>query len=98
MSEAGMIEPVKVTGSSTITYSFTDTNDCTNTAMQTITVNQPPTVTLAQIGRASGREGAKISVDDVSLKRETFSGTGVTAAGIFDPSKVTGSSKITDSF
>ena len=65
-----------------ITYTFTDTNGCENSATANVVVNALPVVSVS---------GGPFCVDDAASNLTgspaggTFSGTGVSAAGSFDP-------------
>lgn len=71
-------------GSSSITYTFTDGNGCSNFSTQPITVNTAPVVTLASFAVACDDE-APFALTGGSPAGGTYTGTGVTA-GMFDPS------------
>ena len=65
-----------------ITYTFTDTNGCENSATANVVVNALPVVSVS---------GGPFCIDDAasnlvgSPAGGTFSGTGVSAGGSFDP-------------
>ena len=83
VSAAGSFDPaIAGVGSHVITYTFTDTNGCENSATANVVVNALPVVSVS---------GGPFCVDDAasnlvgSPAGGTFSGTGVSAGGSFDP-------------
>jgi len=82
---AGTFDPATAgVGTHTITYTYTDANGCTNSALADVVVNPLPVVTV------SGGPycvSAAASALTASPTGGTFSGTGITdaAAGTFDP-------------
>jgi len=86
VTSAGIFTPSSAgAGTHTITYSFTDGNTCMNTASQDIVVNPLPTVTFNPAGPYCLNSSAVDLTSFVSPSGGTFSGTGVTSAGIFTP-------------
>lgn len=81
-------------GTQSITYAYTDTNGCSNSDVQTITVNTAPTVTLASFTAVCDNNGT-VTLSGGSPAGGSYSGTGVTA-GDFDPSA--GTQSITYSY
>ncbi len=71
-------------GTQTVTYTYTDGNNCTNSADATITVNAAPTVTQDPIGAVCA-DAADITLSGGAPAGGTYSGTGV-SGGIFDVS------------
>ena len=71
-------------GTHTITYSFTDANGCTNTATNTITVNELPNVTLTDFADVC-LNTPTFALSGGSPAGGNYSGTGV-AGGSFNPS------------
>ncbi len=96
---AGTFDPAMAgAGTHTITYSFTDANGCSNSAMTDVVVNALPLVSVS---------GGPFCIDDAASNLTaspaggTFSGTGITdaAAGTFDPATAgTGTHTITYNF
>lgn len=82
-------------GSQSITYTYTDVNSCSNSAVQPITVNTAPTVSLAPLASVC-QNAAALVLTGGTPSGGTYSGTGVTA-GSFNPTTV-GSFPITYSF
>ena len=83
VSAAGSFDPaIAGVGSHAITYTFTDTNGCENSATVNVVVNALPVVSVS---------GGPFCVDDAASNLTgspaggTFSGTGVSAGGSFDP-------------
>lgn len=70
-------------GTQMITYTYMDANNCTNSAMQTITVNTAPTVTQNAISAVCSNSGP-LALTGGSPAGGTYSGTGVTGSD-FDP-------------
>jgi hypothetical protein len=100
VTAAGIFTPSTAgAGTHTITYSFTDGNSCTSTASQDIIVNPLPVVTFNPAGPYCLNSPAVDLTSFVSPSGGTFSGTGVTSAGIFTPSTAgMGTHTITYSF
>jgi gliding motility-associated-like protein len=71
-------------GTHTITYSYTNGNNCSGSAQQTITVNALPTVTLQPFAAVCSDLPA-FALSGGSPAGGTYSGTGV-SGGNFDPS------------
>jgi hypothetical protein len=70
-----------------ITYTFTDGNGCTNNASQSITVNDLPAVTFAAVPAVSVDAAAfSITQGSPAGGGGTYSGTGITASPLFNPS------------
>jgi hypothetical protein len=82
---SGEFDPTS--GTQTITYSYTDANNCSNDAIQTITVNSAPVVTLDPLTAVCDNDGM-ITLTGESPTGGVFSGTGVTS-GEFDPTSGT---------
>ncbi len=81
---AGQFNPATAgTGTHTITYSYTDANNCTGTATQMITVNALPTVTLANFSPVCVNAAAFLLTGG-SPAGGTYSGPGI-SAGQFNP-------------
>ena len=78
---AGEFDPAA--GTQTITYTYTDANDCVSDATETITVNAAPTVTQSAIEAICDNSGTLVLTGG-SPEGGVYSGTGVTA-GEFDP-------------
>jgi hypothetical protein len=79
---AGSFDPAS--GTQNITYSYTDGNGCSGTAMQTFTVNTLPTVTLAPFTPVCSNSG-NVALTGGSPAGGVYSGTNV-SGGMFDPS------------
>ena len=84
VSATGLFDPATAgVGSHVITYSFTDPNGCPGSAQITIVVNGLPTVTLDPGGPLC------VTAAAIQLNGQpaggTYSGTGVSASGLFDP-------------
>ncbi len=71
-------------GTQTLTYSYTDGNNCTNTATALVTVNTAPIVTQSAIS-AVCENGSSVVLSGGSPAGGSYSGTGV-SGGNFDPS------------
>ncbi len=71
-------------GSFPLTYTYTDGNGCTNSAIETITVIQGPTVTLSTFSDVCDTD-AFFTLTGGNPSNGTYSGPGVTG-GVFDPS------------
>ena len=70
-------------GTFTVTYTYTDGNGCTNSAITSVTVNALPVVTISNVSALCiNAVGVTLSASPVG---GTFSGTGVSGT-IFDPS------------
>ena len=89
---AGSFNPAS--GTQNITYTYTDGNGCTNNAVQSLTVNTSPTVTLNTFTAACSN-ASPIVLSGGNPAGGTFSGTGV-SGGTFDPSS--GTQNITYSY
>lgn len=74
-------------GTQTITYTYTDVNGCTDTDMQTMTVNSLPTVALTAFN-AVCEDNGMVTLSGGSPAGGVYSGTGV-SGGDFDPSNGT---------
>jgi len=74
-------------GSFDITYSYTDANSCTNTAVQAQGVNDLPTVSL--ILNDICADATTFSLSGGSPTGGTYTGTGVDGSGNFDPTNGT---------
>ncbi|MFO8055071.1 MAG: CUB domain-containing protein [Bacteroidales bacterium] len=72
------------TGSHTIEYTYTDTNSCTSSAQQQITVHPEPTVTLNSLPDQCVN-GTPLTLTQGTPAGGNYSGNGVTN-GVFDPS------------
>ena len=70
-------------GTQTITYTYTDANNCSGIDSKTITVNTAPTVTLAAFADVC-IDAAPFTLTGGTPAGGTYSGTGVTA-GVFNP-------------
>ncbi len=77
----GNFDPMS--GSQTVTYTYTDGNSCSNTATTSITVNAAPTVTQSAISAVCDNSGM-LTLTGGSPAGGTYSGTGVTGTD-FDP-------------
>ena len=77
----GQFDPTA--GSQTVTYTYTDGNNCSNSASTGITVNQAPTVTLAAISPVCSNS-APVALSGGAPAGGVYSGTGV-AGSQFDP-------------
>jgi hypothetical protein len=74
----GIFDPVKAgTGNSTITYTYTNSNGCTNSASTSITVNAAPSVTIS-------------SYNPVCISSGSFSLSGSPSGGSFSGDGVSG--------
>ncbi len=71
-------------GTQTLTYSYTDGNNCTNTATALVTVNTAPTVTQSSISATCDNAGS-VALSGGSPAGGSYSGTGVSGMN-FDPS------------
>jgi hypothetical protein len=80
---AGSFDPSGLSGTQTITYTYTDGNGCTDLTTATITVNTPPTVSNAAIAAVCA-DAPAFAITGGSPAGGTYSGTGV-SAGNFDP-------------
>ncbi len=74
-------------GTQPITYTYTDANNCTNSATATITVNTAPTVSQSAIAAVCADAGT-VALTGGSPAGGTYSGTGVTGA-TFNPTSGT---------
>jgi len=72
-------------GTHTITYTFFDANNCSNTASQNITVSSQASVTFNPVGPFCENAAAVDLANFVSLTGGTFSGPGITG-NVFTPS------------
>ncbi len=85
VSAAGVFTPsVSLAGAQTLTYSVTQSG-CTNTATKTVTVNTLPTVDAGS-SQAVCSNAAAFTLTGFSPAGGTWSGNGVSAAGVFTPS------------
>jgi hypothetical protein len=82
-------------GSQIVTYTYTDTNGCTNATSTTIMVNISPTVTQSAISAVCSN-ASPVTLTGGSPAGGMYSGTGVNASGDFDPSA--GSQTVTYTF
>lgn len=89
---AGSFDPSS--GTQNITYSYTDANSCSNSAVQSFPVNTSPSVALTPFTDACSND-SPIVLTGGSPAGGTYSGTGV-AAGSFNPAS--GTQNITYSF
>lgn len=71
-------------GSFPLTYTYTDGNGCTNSAVESITVVQSPTVTLNSFSNVCDTDPF-FTITGGTPSNGTYSGPGVTG-GVFDPS------------
>ncbi len=71
-------------GTHAITYTYTDTNGCTDTASQTITVNALPAVSFAVVPDVCENATA-FDLTQGSPEGGTYSGPGITTSPEFDP-------------
>ncbi len=76
-------------GSNTFTYSYTDANNCTNTANSTIKVNALPTITPTAVPNKCEYDAMFDLTSYAAPTGGTFSGSGVTSSKNFTPSAVT---------
>jgi hypothetical protein len=74
-------------GTQSVTYTYTDGNNCSNTATATLTVNTLPTVTFTAPAAVCDNAGT-VTLSGESPAGGTFSGTGVTGTS-FDPASGT---------
>jgi hypothetical protein len=81
VNASGDFEPSS--GTQTITYTYTDANNCSNEATTTITVNAAPTVTQSAISAVCSNDGM-VALTGGSPAGGTYSGMGVTGTD-FDP-------------
>ena len=72
-----------MSGTQTVTYTYTDANGCSNNASTTITVNAAPTVTQSPISTVCSNSGM-LALTGGSPSGGTYSGTGVSGSD-FDP-------------
>ena len=81
----GLFNPgVAGAGTHVITYNYTDANGCSGTATTSITVFSAPTVTLADAGPlCTGSVSVQLTG---TPSGGTYSGTGVSLTGLFNPS------------
>uniref|UniRef100_UPI0019820747 hypothetical protein n=1 Tax=Maribellus sediminis TaxID=2696285 RepID=UPI0019820747 len=80
----GQFDPATAgVGTHTITYSYTDSDGCPNSATANITVNDLPTVTLSAFSDVCV-DAAEFALSGGSPANGTYSGTGV-SSGQFDP-------------
>ena len=85
VSSSGLFTPLSAgQGSHLITYTYTDGNNCTNSATTTIIVNALPPVNLPGAGPLC-LNSAAIQLSGTPIGG-TYSGTGVSSAGLFTPS------------
>ncbi|UTW62994.1 T9SS type A sorting domain-containing protein [bacterium SCSIO 12741] len=70
-------------GTHTITYSYTDRNNCSSSTTQTITVHGQPTVTIPTFANRC-ENGTILTLTGATPVGGTYKGTGV-SAGQFDP-------------
>ena len=84
VSTTGLFNPATAgAGSHVITYTYSDANSCTNSATTTIVVNPLPVVTLPAAG--------PLCIDATAVQLTgtpaggTYSGTGVSTTGLFNP-------------
>jgi len=80
---ADSFDPAIGAGTYTVTYTYTDGNNCSDDVTSTITVNPSPTVTLAPFAAVCLQDGAFILSGGLPAGG-TYTGTGVTG-GQFDP-------------
>ncbi len=81
---AGVFDPaVSGVGMHTITYTYTDANNCVNSATSTINVNDEPLVVLSAFADIC-IDASVVTLSGGLPAGGTYSGTGVTA-GVFDP-------------
>jgi len=86
VTAAGIFTPSSAgAGTHTITYSFTDGNNCSNSASQNIVVNPLPTVTFNPVGPFLVTDAPVDLSPAVSPAGGTFSGPGISGT-MFDPS------------
>ncbi len=81
----GNFDPAAAPTGSTITYTYSDGNGCTNSAVQNITVNPLPVVSLALTPNIVCDYTPAYMLTGGSPSGGDYSGTGITA-GQFDPS------------
>ena len=82
----GIFDPaVSGPGTFEITYTYTDANGCTASATKPLTVNPLPEVSL-QAFAAICADAPAFALSGGSPTGGTYSGTGMNAQGIFDPS------------
>lgn len=81
---SGVFSPSTVgAGSETLTYTYTDGNNCTASATQSITINPEPTVTFGALASVCDYNPSLVLTGGLPTGG-TYLGTGVTA-GSFDP-------------
>ncbi len=73
------------TGTHTVSYTFTDTYGCINSSSQTVTVNPLPVVSISGIDPSGYCVDAAAFTLSGTPSGGTFSGTGITTSGSFDP-------------
>ncbi len=84
----GDFDPATATvGNHAITYSYSDANGCSDTAIQTQTVNALPTVTFSLNDICA--DASIFSLSGGAPTGGTYTGTGVDGSGNFDPSNGT---------
>lgn len=71
-------------GTQTVTYTFTDVNNCTNTATTTITVNPAPTVSFMSPVSTMCINHSPLTLSGGSPAGGTYSGAGV-SGGVLNP-------------
>jgi large repetitive protein len=86
-ASSGTFDPaVAGSGTFTVTYAFTDpVTNCTNTSTKQVTVNALPVVN-AGTGTTLCDQPITYTLTGFTPAGGTWSGTGVSAAGVFDPS------------
>ena len=92
-------------GTQTLTYSYTDPNTgCSASAQVTITVNNPPVITMPSFDAICSNAGSTINLSDasgLSPAGGTWSGQGVSLNGsdyVFNPAGLSGSIQLTYSY
>ncbi|MEM8906328.1 MAG: hypothetical protein AAGD05_00665, partial [Bacteroidota bacterium] len=73
----------------TLTYTFTDANNCTNSASKTLLINDLPTVEAGP-DQTLCNAPANVQLSNFSPAGGTWSGTGVTPSGVFNPMSTPG--------
>jgi hypothetical protein len=87
VTSGGLFSPTFGVGNYTITYTYTDGNSCTNSATQSTVVNALPLVSFSgfNVPHQYCLNASVVNLTGSPLGG-TFSGPGVTGAGVFTPS------------
>ncbi len=95
---SGIFNPTAAgTGSTSITYTYANSNGCQSTASTSVTVNSVPTVTLAALSSVC-QNGSAVTLSGGSPSGGTYSGTGVTGNSFNPTTAGTGTFTITYSY